>query len=223
MLVSGRAVRVMNELFNPEPDIYKKDKVTIIIDPGHGGRDPGKVGVNAALEKDINLQIAMRLRSLLEENDINVIMTRSEDIGLYSEDDPNKKRADLKNRIDIINSSEALLAVSIHQNSFVEEYVKGAQVFYYTKSDQGKVLADIIQEQLREIIKDGNHRQAKSNDIYYMLKMSECPLVIVECGYLSNSKESSLLVNEDYQEKVAWAIHLGIMCYLNSSSEPKKL
>ncbi|HPU63217.1 MAG TPA: N-acetylmuramoyl-L-alanine amidase, partial [Mobilitalea sp.] len=94
-----------------ESDISKEDKkVTIVIDPGHGGRDPGKVGVNGALEKDINLAISLKLRDLLEENGINVIMTRTEDEGLYSESDSNKKRADLNKRIEIINSSNPLFA-----------------------------------------------------------------------------------------------------------------
>ena len=110
ILASEESVKVMRNFFQP--------KVTIVIDPGHGGRDPGKVGVNQALEKDINLAIALRLRDLLEQNDINVILTRTEDVGLYSESDSNKKRVDLNKRIEIINTSDALFAISIHQNSF---------------------------------------------------------------------------------------------------------
>ena len=183
--------------------------------PGHGGRDPGKVGVNDSLEKDINLSIAKKLKSLLELNDIKIIMTREEDIGLYSDSDPNKKRADMSNRLDVIQSNHADLAVSIHQNSFTEEYVKGAQVFYHVRSPQGKKLAEIIQAQLKDTIKDGNHRKAKSNDSYYMLKKTECPLVIVECGYLSNVNEAGLLLKDEYQEKMAWGIHLAIMQFIN--------
>jgi N-acetylmuramoyl-L-alanine amidase len=186
-----------------------------VIDPGHGGRDPGKVGVNGALEKDVNLAIALKLKDLLEQNDINVIMTRTEDIGLYSETDSNKKRVDLNKRVEIINNSDAAFAISIHQNSFSQENVKGAQVFYHIQSEEGRVLAGILQEQIKETINDGNHRKAKSNTNYYMLKHTLCPLVIVECGYLSNWTEAKLLVDEDYQEKMAWAIHLGILKYLN--------
>ena len=191
-------------------------KCTIIIDAGHGGFDPGKVGTNNAREKDINLVIAKKLQALLEQNDITVIMTREDDNGLYQESDSNKKNADLKKRVEIINSSDAVIAVSIHQNSFPEESQKGAQVFYHQKSPEGKILAEIIQEQIKETIGDGNHRVAKSNDSYYMLKKTECPLVIVECGFLSNRKEAELLVDDTYQDKMAWAIHLGIMNYLNS-------
>lgn len=190
-------------------------KETIVIDAGHGGRDPGKVGVNNTLEKDINLNIALKLKSLLEQNDYNVIMTRSDDSGLYSESDSNKKVSDMRKRVEIINSSKAALAISIHQNSFTAEEIKGAQVFYYTVSDEGKEYANILQDQLKKTLNDGNKRQAKGNDAYYMLKKTQIPIVIVECGYLSNNKEAQLLNTEDYQEKMAWAIHLGIINYLN--------
>lgn len=216
ILSSDKSVKVMRNLFY-ESNINKKySDVTIVVDPGHGGRDPGKVGVNGALEKDINLAIALKLKDLLEEKGINVIMTRTEDVGLYSESDSNKKRADLNKRIELINSSKALFAVSIHQNSFTQESVKGAQVFYHAQSQQGRILAETLQEQIKETIKDGNHRQAKSNTSYYLLKHTKCPLVIVECGYLSNRNEASLLTSQEYQEKMALAIHLGILKYLDT-------
>lgn len=217
LLSSEQSVKVMRNLFQANNMEKKHTEVSIVIDPGHGGRDPGKVGVNDALEKDINLAIALRLRALLEENDIKIIMTRTEDEGLYSETDSNKKRRDLNNRINIINSCNAVFAVSIHQNSFSQENVKGAQVFYHSQSEQGRLLAMTLQEQLIETMKDGNRRKAKSNTSYYMLKYTRCPLVIVECGYLSNWTEAALLLDEEYQEKIAWAIHLGIMRYLNST------
>ncbi|TAH67731.1 MAG: N-acetylmuramoyl-L-alanine amidase [Anaerolineaceae bacterium] len=217
LLTSEQSVKVMRNLFQEGGTEAKEAKVIIVIDPGHGGRDPGKVGVNGVLEKDINLAIALRLRDLLEQNDFHVIMTRTEDEGLYSESDSNKKRTDLNNRIEIINSSDAVFAVSIHQNSFRQENVKGAQVFYHTQSEQGMILATTLQEQLKETIKDKNHRKAKSNSSYYMLKHTTCPLVIVECGYLSNYSEAELLLDEEYQEKMAWAIHLGIIKHLNKT------
>lgn len=195
--------------------IKQKDKITIVVDAGHGGRDPGKIGANNVQEKDINLSIALKLKSLLEQNDINVIMTRVEDIGLYSESDSNKKVADMKKRVEIINNSNAVLAVSIHQNSFTQESIWGAQVFYYASSKHGKDYAKVIQNQLVVSLKDGNKRTEKANDTYYLLRKTECPFVIVECGYLSNRRESELLVNDTYQEKMAWAIHLGILSYVN--------
>ncbi len=193
----------------------QNDTPVIVIDPGHGGFDPGKVGVNGAYEKDINLSIALKLKLFLEKNDYNVVMIRTEDVGLYQESDSNKKRTDLKKRIEIINQSNVILAISIHQNAFSDGSQKGAQVFYHEKSLEGKELAGIIQDQIKTSIQDGNHRVAKSNSNYYMLKQSLCPLVIVECGFLSNKNEAELLNSEDYQEKMAWAIHLGIIEYLN--------
>ncbi len=216
LLTSEQSVKVMRNIFRDSLIGTDKAKVTIVIDPGHGGRDPGKVGINDVLEKDVNLEIALRLKNLLEQNDIRVIMTRMEDEGLYSETDSNKKRADLKKRIEIINTSSAIFAVSIHQNSFGQESIKGAQVFYHDQSNEGRILATTLQEQLKETIKDGNHRKAKSNTSYYMLKRTTCPLVIVECGYLSNLTEANLLIDEDYQDRMAWAIHMGIIKYLNT-------
>lgn len=211
-------------LSDPYVDVMQREtqtgktdgQITVVIDPGHGGFDPGKVGINGALEKDINLLISLKLKSLLEQNDIKVIMTRDNDSGLYNEGDNNKKATDMRKRVDIINNSNAVLAVSIHQNSYTSEAIKGAQVFYYTKSDQGKQFAEVMQSQLKATLKDGNKREAKSNDSYYMLRKTECPIVIVECGYLSNSSEAALLLDDKYQEKLAWAVHLGIFRYLNT-------
>lgn len=196
------------------PD-QKTKSITIIIDAGHGGFDPGKVGVNHTLEKDINLSIAFKLKKLLEQNDITVIMTRTEDNSLCGKTDHNKKLGDMKKRVAVINESNALFAVSIHQNSFPQESSRGAQVFYYQKSEKGKLIAETIQERMKKTLKDGNHRIAKSNSSYFLLKYSSCPLVIVECGFLTNRSEAKLLLDEEYQEKVAWAVHLGIMECIN--------
>jgi N-acetylmuramoyl-L-alanine amidase len=216
---SEESIKVMKNIFQSGDLKEQREQLVVVIDPGHGGRDPGKVGVNDSLEKDINLSIAFKLKTLLELNDIKVVMTREEDMGLYSDTDRNKKNADLNKRIEIIQSSGAELAISIHQNSFTEEYVKGAQVFYHKESASGKQLAEIIQEQLKETIKDGNHRKAKANSDYYMLRKTECTLVIVECGYMSNYSEAALLINEEYQEKLAWGIHLGIMKFINDNKQ----
>ncbi len=223
LLSSDRFTLLKKPILEVISDRLEYKPITIVIDPGHGGRDPGKVGVNNALEKDINLSISIKLKNLLVQNDIKVILTREEDIGLYNEGDPNKKRSDLNARVNIVKDKEADLAVSIHQNSFTEEYVKGAQVFYYSKSEEGKLFAEIMQEQIIETIADGNHRKAKQNNNYYMLTKTTCPLVIVECGYMSNIREAALLVNEDYQEKMAYAIHLAIMRYINRAGIKKEL
>lgn len=196
----------------------KSERPLVVIDAGHGGIDPGKVGVNRALEKDINLSIAKKVRRYLELADVEVLMTREGEEGLYRPEDTNKKVQDMKNRVTFIDSSEADLAVSIHQNSYSEEYVKGAQVFYYANSLQGKTMAEIMQKTLAETLDGENRRAAKANDSYYLLKKTQTPIMIVECGFLSNRGEADLLLNEDYQDRVAWAIHLGILRHLNSGS-----
>lgn len=195
-------------------EVASKRKFCVVIDAGHGGNDPGKVGINDALEKDINLQIAMQLKMFLEADDVEVVMTREVDKGLYDEDASNKKVQDMKRRLQVIESADPALVVSIHQNSYHEEYVKGAQVFYYTTSEKSRALAEILQEQLKSLDEE-NKRQAKGNDSYYLLKKTAKPIVIVECGFLSNREEAQQLTDEAYQEKIAFQIHMGIMKYLN--------
>ena len=199
-------------------DTKEKEKKVIVIDPGHGGFDPGKVGVNEVLEKDINLKISLLLKDVLESEGYEVLMTRTEDCGLYSSTDSNKKRADMQKRVEIINSSNAVLAVSIHQNSFEQESSKGAQVFYHQESEKGKILGETLQETIKSVIADGNHRVAKSNDSYYMLRKTQCPLVIVECGFLSNQAEAKILTEDEYQKKMAGAIRDGIKKYLEQNA-----
>jgi len=192
----------------------EKENVVVVIDAGHGGRDPGKVSVTKELEKNINLSIAKKTKSLLEAQGITVVMTREEDMGLYQETDSNKKAADMRARCKLISESNATLVVSIHQNSFSSESVKGAQVFYYSKSDGGKELAEIMQSSLITTLDPTNTKKAKSNTNYYMLLHTECPSVIVECGFLSNWDEATKLESDDYQSKVAESILNGITEYL---------
>lgn len=213
-LFSENGLKIIKSMTEPETG-----NITVVIDAGHGGFDPGKIGVNKALEKEINLSIAFKLKHFLEQEDIKVIMTREDDNGLYNRYDGDKKGADMRKRVSIINSSDALFAVSIHQNSFSQESSRGAQVFYHKNSKEGKILAETIQEQVKQSMNDGNHRLAKANGSYYMLRYTKCPLVIVECGFLSNWKEAALLCDDLYQEKMAWAIHLGIMEYINNAGK----
>lgn len=191
------------------------DRPRVVIDAGHGGADPGKIGINGALEKDVNLQIALMVKSYLEMQDVEVIMTRETKDGLYDADASNKKVQDMKRRIAIIEEKNPVLTVSIHQNSYPEEYVHGAQVFYYAGSVEGQKLAEYLQTSLVKRLDTENHRQTKPNDSYYLLKKTATPIVIVECGFLSNNEEAAKLCDTQYQERVAWAVHMGILQYLN--------
>lgn len=197
----------------------KEKAVCIAIDAGHGGDDPGKIGINDAKEKDINLAIALKLKKLLEKEDIEIVLTRKDKNGLYSAGTSNKKVEDMRKRCEIITDAMPVFTVSVHQNSYTEEYVRGAQVFYFGQSAEGKELAETLQESLRTNLDPENNRMAKANESYYLLKKTPTPTVIVECGFLSNTEEADLLITEEYQDKVAEAICDGILTYLNGDIE----
>ena len=185
----------------------EKGTKTVVLDAGHGSEDPGKIGINNVLEKDVNLKISKKVQKRLIEQGIHVVMTREDDDGFYNESKSNKKIA-------LINETKPDIAVSIHQNSYHEESIKGAQVFYYTHSKEGERAATVMQEALKAL-DTNNKRQAKENSTYYMLKRTEVPTIIVECGFLSNAQEAEKLKNEEYQDKVAEAICAGIIKWLD--------
>ena len=188
---------------------------TILVDAGHGGADPGMIGVGGLEEKGINLQIAMKLRKNLEKKGFTVIMTREEDKGLYDEESRNQKAQDMQQRIAMVKECKPVLCISIHQNSYQDSAVYGPQVFYYEDSAQGKSLAELLQEKLNTRLDVKRPRVAKGNKTYYLLKRSESVLNIVECGFLTNPQEAELLQTDEYQLKVADAIAEGVEEYLN--------
>lgn len=190
-----------------------KEKV-IVIDAGHGGADPGMVGIGGLEEKGINLAVSMKLKESLENQGFTVVMTRTEDQGLYQEGTRNKKVQDMQKRIEIMEKAKPLLAVSIHQNSYTEESVKGPQVFYYESSAEGQKLAVSIQNALNTELSVERPRKEKGNTSYFLLKKSPCVLNIVECGFLTNEKEAKLLQTEEYQQKIVEAVTKGIVQYM---------
>lgn len=194
------------------------DGLSIVIDAGHGGIDPGKVGINDALEKDINLALALKLRNKFSQDSIRIILTRDSDTGLYSEGSTNKKAEDMQTRCKIISDASPIFTVSLHQNSYPSPEVCGAQVFYFGQSQDGKKLADMIQDSLISNVDPDNHRVAKANESYYLLKKTPTPTVIVECGFLSNPTEADLLLTDDYQNLLVDAIYNGIQNYLSEST-----
>lgn len=194
------------------------DGLSIVIDAGHGGIDPGKVGINDALEKDINLALALKLRDKFSQDSIRIILTRDSDTGLYSVGSTNKKAEDMQTRCKIISDASPIFTVSLHQNSYPSPEVCGAQVFYFGQSQDGKKLADMIQDSLISNVDPDNHRVAKANESYYLLKKTPTPTVIVECGFLSNPTEADLLLTDDYQNQLVDAIYNGIQNYLSEST-----
>lgn len=193
----------------------------IVIDPGHGGVDPGAIGPSTVLEKDINLQIALKLYTLIEEWGGTAVLTRDKDVGLYR-DDPNttlrrKKQEDLVNRVEKARLLGGNIFLSIHMNAHPSPKWYGAQVFYHKNSKDGEKLAELIQEELVRILDKNNKRQAKKASNYYILeKTNELGInaVIIEVGFLSNPQEEQRLLDDKYQEKAAWAIFTGLMRYL---------
>ncbi len=186
---------------------------TIILDPGHGGWDPGKAGIYGEDEKDINLKIAERIKDYLEQGGAEVYMTRTDDKALGD-----TKNEDMKNRISGAKKGETDVFISIHQNSFPSASVKGAQAFYYGGSAGGEALAKCIQQRLVTFADTDNKRVAKENDSYYILKKTDIASVIIECGFLSNPDEESRLNDEGYRDSIAWAVYMGIWDYFDGEN-----
>ena len=186
----------------------------IVIDPGHGGLDPGAVGKSGILEKDINLDIALKLQAFLEQSGCVIQLTRAIDESIHDKDNSsirNKKNSDLKNRKKIIDTSQADAYISIHLNSFPQSQYKGVQSFYPKDSEKGKGLAESIQKELKATLQISDNREALPIGGVYLMKNTKVPSAIIECGFLSNPEEEQKLSTEIYRKKVAWGIYMGIM------------
>lgn len=177
----------------------------------------GAVGVDGSIEANINLNIVLKLQNLLESSNCNVILTRSDENGIYESSADTireKKVSDMKKRVDIANNSNAELFLSIHMNKLEQSQYSGWQTFFKNKDDTSKEIAENIQTSLNYFLKKENSRTIKSISGIYLTKNVEIPLVIVECGFLSNSEENELLQTDKYQDELAWSIYIGIMDYL---------
>lgn len=208
----SRQAAAVSVWMNSEEMEIKKN--VIVLDPGHGGSDPGMIGIDGLEEKGINLSVSLLLKEKLEEKGYTVVLTRETDKGLYDESAQNKKAQDMQRRIALIDETAPVLTVSIHQNSYHDPAVKGPQVFYYETSGEGKELAADLQESLNTLPEVERPREIKGNTTYYLLKRSKGILVIAECGFLTNPQEAELLQKEEYQKKVADALADGIEKYL---------
>ena len=189
---------------------------TIVIDAGHGKPDEGAQSSNGTTEAATNLKIALKLQNLLEQSGTTVILTRSDENAIYDIDAKTlkqKKISDIHNRVKIGNESSADLFVSIHLNKIPQQQYDGWQTFYKAGSNEGKKLAESIQNNLNEAIQKENNRVAKTIDNIYIIKHVEIPITIVECGFLSNPTEEKKLLEDDYQNRLAWGIYNGIIDY----------
>lgn len=185
------------------------NKFTVIIDAGHGGIDGGASGVNTLVrESDINLLISKELKKLFENANVNVIMTRTQDEGLYGTTDKGFKLRDLQERVRIINNSQAHLVISIHLNTYTSPSRRGAQAFYKKGDEISKEFAKRVQARINGMRLSPRLYDALSGD-YYILNESKVPSIIVECGFLSSPEDEKLLLSTEYRESIAQAIFNG--------------
>ena len=176
----------------------------------------GAVSDDGISEAEINLTIALKLQNLLEQSGATVILTRSDENGIYDVDKTTlkqKKVSDIRNRVKIGNSSSADIFVSIHLNKIPQEQYWGWQCFYRQNDEKSTKLAKCLQQNLNEAIDRENKRVAMKIDNVYIIKHVEIPISIVECGFLSNKEEEQLLLTDEYQNKLAWGIYNGINDY----------
>ena len=210
--------KLESQVFSSQSGSHK----SIVLDPGHGGEDGGAVGNDGIMEKNINLEIAKKLRDILEASGYQVTMTRNEDTAIYDDSAGTlrqKKRSDLRNRLEMIKSAspENSIFVSIHQNKFPDSKYFGTQIFYSKNHPKSQQLADYIKQSVTGLIQPDNTREIKPADKnIYLLHNASIPAVVVECGFLSNSEESHKLSTKEYQEEMAFCIYCGITNYFTN-------
>ena len=190
----------------------------VIIDAGHGGEDGGTVGVNGCFEKDINLSIAKKLKTYLTSMGVRCALTRNSDTLLYDRSadyEGRKKHLDMLARLDITNSYENAVFVSIHQNAFPQEKYSGLQIYYSENNESSLPLAKSIEDAVKKILQPQNNRVAKpAGDSIYLLDKLDCPALLIECGFLSNAAECELLCTDEYQNKLCAVIATRIATYI---------
>ncbi len=193
------------------------ERQVIIIDAGHGGFDGGAVAEDGTSEKDINLNIALTLGELLKTGGYDVVYTRTTDDGTEDNTDATisqRKKSDLNNRLELTEKYPDAVFISIHLNKFTTSSANGAQVFYSSQFESARELSLLIQKSIVSVLQPDNIRVVKKgSDSTFLLKKAVIPSVIVECGFLSNSNELTLLKNEEYQKQMAFAIFCGINDY----------
>ena len=202
------AIAVMISL-RAVPTISFNKPNTVVVDAGHGEPDGGAVGINGTIEKDINLQIALKLREVLENRGVRVIMTRTDDNSICDNSARTlheKKVSDMHNRLEIINTSGADLFLSIHMNSFSDPKSSGLHVFYSRNHPEAEETATLIQESIAELTGAKTHAVKTASDTLFLMKNPIPPAILIECGFISNPEEEKLLNDDNYQSKIAFSI-----------------
>jgi N-acetylmuramoyl-L-alanine amidase len=191
---------------------------TVVLDAGHGSPDEGAENSDGLTEAETNLKIVLKLQKILEASNCNVILTRSDENGIYDLDSKSLKEmkvSDMKNRVKIGNNSNADIFISIHLNKISIGSCYGWQTFYKKGSEEGKNLSNLIQTNLNQTIQIENKRKPQEISGKYIIENVEIPTVIVECGFISNEEEANKLQQDEYQEKIAWGIYTGISDYFS--------
>lgn len=208
---------------NSDLPVTEEEKLyTVLLDAGHGGEDGGAVGVNGALEKDLNLTITRYIKEYLEADGCRVVLTRNEDRLLYTEEQNiygQRKLYDLRNRLEIAAKQENPILVSIHMNRFSQSKYSGLQVYYSKNHPDSRTLAAKIRAEVIQKLQPQNNRQIKeATTSIYLLNRAEMPAVLVECGFLSNPDECENLSREDYQKRLAKVIADSILAHIKSKA-----
>jgi N-acetylmuramoyl-L-alanine amidase len=193
-------------------------RLCVVIDPGHGGEDGGAVSCTGISESSFNLDISLRLNDLLHLLGIDTVMTRDTDRSIHTQGDTiaARKVSDLKERVKLANSANAVILVSIHQNHFSDNRYSGAQVFY-KKDTKSAELAARLQTSFVQTINHGSNRKSKKADGIYLLEKVNLPAILVECGFLSNYGEEAKLRDDKYQKQVASVIAATCSTYLHGN------
>lgn len=216
LLISLSVVQINKQSNTIQTVALPVQNKVIILDAGHGKPDEGAQSNNGTTEANINLSIALKVQKLLEQSGSTVILTRSDENGIYDEGSSTIRKmkvTDIKNRVEIGNESSADIFVSIHLNKISQEKYWGWQTFFKNGNEQSKKLAQSLQTGINETIQKENKRVPLKIENIYIIDHVEIPTTIVECGFLSNNEEENLLQTEEYQNKLAWGIYVGIMNY----------
>ena len=214
MLVCASVFLLMLANYN-KADTQASYNFVVVLDAGHGGIDGGVVGVNTKVkESTLNLQMTYILKELFTTAGFPVVLTRTDDNGLYGDATDGFKRRDMQKRKEIILQAKANMVISVHMNKFSSPSRSGPQVFFEESSEAGKLFAQKMQAVLNDFT--GNKHSALAGD-YFMLKCTESPSIIVECGFLSNAEDERKLINKDYQRQLAEKIFNGALLYISGS------
>lgn len=209
---AGLMIMLLGALFSMDASPTAGDgRLTIVVDPGHGGADGGAVSPEGIQEAGLNLQVSLLLKEELEDMGMEVILTRQDEKSLAA-----TKKADMAARKSIMNQPVVNAVVSVHMNKFTDCAVHGPMAFYMKGSSEGEKLAQAVIDSVTAAI-GAPERLANPGD-YYVIRESEPVAVLVECGFLSNSADVELLTDAAHQAKLAKAIAQGVQRYFEGAN-----